>query len=67
MWWTLTRTPIGTPCSVTPSPTDPTGQIPSHRSVRRGSFYRKEEKQVTLLVFTLTVCLLVIVWTNFSD
>nr|DAQ51891.1 MAG TPA: hypothetical protein [Caudoviricetes sp.] len=29
--------------------------------------YRSEEKQVTLLVFTLAVCLLVIVWTNFND
>nr|DAX30385.1 MAG TPA: hypothetical protein [Caudoviricetes sp.] len=33
----------------------------------RGSLCRKEEKQVTLLVFTLTICLLVIVWTNFND
>nr|DAI00449.1 MAG TPA: hypothetical protein [Caudoviricetes sp.] len=33
----------------------------------RGSLYRKEEKRMTLLVFTLTICLLVIVWTNFND
>nr|DAR91578.1 MAG TPA: hypothetical protein [Caudoviricetes sp.] len=33
----------------------------------RGSLYRKEEKRMTLLVFTLTVCLPVIVWTNFND
>lgn len=29
--------------------------------------HRKEEKLMTLLVFTLTICLLVIVWVNFSD
>nr|DAV57038.1 MAG TPA: hypothetical protein [Caudoviricetes sp.] len=33
----------------------------------RGSLYGKEEKQVALLAFTLTICLLVIVWTNFND
>nr|DAX79592.1 MAG TPA: hypothetical protein [Caudoviricetes sp.] len=33
----------------------------------RGSLYRKEKEQVTLLAFTLTICLLVIVWTNFND
>nr|DAQ71909.1 MAG TPA: Protein of unknown function (DUF515) [Caudoviricetes sp.] len=61
------RTPTGTPCSVTPSLTDSTERTPSHRSVRRGSLHEKRKKQVTLLVFTLTICLLVIVWTNFND
>nr|DAK80313.1 MAG TPA: hypothetical protein [Caudoviricetes sp.] len=45
MWWTLTRTPTGTPCSVTPSPTDHTQRTPSHYSVGRGSLYRKEENK----------------------
>nr|DAK32116.1 MAG TPA: hypothetical protein [Caudoviricetes sp.] len=59
--------PTGRPWSVTPSPTDPIKRIPSHRSVGRGSLHRKEEKRMTLLAFTLTICLLVIVWTNFND
>nr|DAO84541.1 MAG TPA: hypothetical protein [Caudoviricetes sp.] len=33
----------------------------------RGSSYRKGKKRVTCLVFTLAICLLVIVWTNFND
>nr|DAY28426.1 MAG TPA: hypothetical protein [Caudoviricetes sp.] len=32
-----------------------------------GFVVRKEEKRMTLLAFTLTICLLVIVWTNFND
>nr|DAW10566.1 MAG TPA: hypothetical protein [Caudoviricetes sp.] len=32
-----------------------------------GFVVQKIGKQVTLLVFTLTICLLVIVWTNIND
>lgn len=59
--------PTGRPWSVTPSPTDTTEQTPSHRAMGRGLLYRKEEKRMTLLVFTFTICLLVIAWTNFND
>nr|DAV71068.1 MAG TPA: hypothetical protein [Caudoviricetes sp.] len=40
---------------------------PAPPSNGAGFILQKRGKQVTLLVFTLTICLLVIVWTNFND
>nr|DAD98078.1 MAG TPA: hypothetical protein [Siphoviridae sp. ctQ091] len=59
--------PTGPLWRVTPSPTDHHDE-PRPVIVNGAGFVtRKRGKQVTLLVLTLTICLLVIVWTNFND
>nr|DAO84542.1 MAG TPA: hypothetical protein [Caudoviricetes sp.] len=45
MWWTLTRTPTGTPCSVTPSPADCTRRTPSRWQWRGGVPHIGKEKR----------------------
>lgn len=54
-------------CSVTPSPTDHHDEPRSVGNDGAGFLMSERKKQMTCLVLMLTICLLVIVWTNFND
>nr|DAL05751.1 MAG TPA: hypothetical protein [Caudoviricetes sp.] len=64
MW---TKTPTGTPFSVTPSPTDRHDEPRPVDNDGAGFLIPERKEQMTCLVFMLTICLLVVVWTNFND